>query len=265
MPVRLHHAAAEVGARLVLLGDAPIAPGAEGRVQLVLEQPIAAAVGDRFVLRDTSAQRTIGGGRFLDLRAPARKRRTPERLAQLEAHAIAEPEQALAALLDRPPLYLDLDRLRARPRAWRQPRSKRSPSASASCACRRSDTVFALVGGDLAAAQAQPARRRSRRSTPPIRICPGSALERLRLQLEPRLPAPAFAAVLQALAREREIALDGAWVRLPGHEVRLTPQDEQLWGADRPAAVAAPNASVRRACATSPASSARRRPRSAGC
>ena len=27
MPVRLHHAAAEVGARIVLLGDAPIAPG----------------------------------------------------------------------------------------------------------------------------------------------------------------------------------------------------------------------------------------------
>ena len=50
-------------------------------MQLVLEQPIAAAAGDRFVLRDTSAQRTIGGGRFLDLRAPARKRRTPERLA----------------------------------------------------------------------------------------------------------------------------------------------------------------------------------------
>ena len=53
------------------------------RVQLVLERPIAAAAGDRFVLRDTTAQRTIGGGKFLDLRAPPRKRRTPERLAQL--------------------------------------------------------------------------------------------------------------------------------------------------------------------------------------
>src|SRR5438105_3523837 len=42
MPVRLHHAAAEVGARVVLLGDAPIPPGGEARVQLVLEKPIAA-------------------------------------------------------------------------------------------------------------------------------------------------------------------------------------------------------------------------------
>jgi selenocysteine-specific translation elongation factor len=35
----------------------------------LLERPIAAAAGDR-VLRDTSAQRTNGGGRFIDLNAP---------------------------------------------------------------------------------------------------------------------------------------------------------------------------------------------------
>ena len=61
-PVRLHHAATEVGARIVLLRDEPIRPGGAAKVQLVLDRPIAAAVGDRFVLRDTSAQRTIGGG-----------------------------------------------------------------------------------------------------------------------------------------------------------------------------------------------------------
>ena len=87
----------ETGARIVLLGDGPIAPGGEGLIQLVLDRPIAAASGDRFVLRDTTAQRTIGGGKFSDLRAPPRKRRTPERLAQLAAHTLAEPDAALAA------------------------------------------------------------------------------------------------------------------------------------------------------------------------
>src|SRR3569623_2739898 len=103
MPARLHHASAEGGARIVLLGDAPSAPGGEAPVQIVLDAPIAAAAGDRFVLRDTTAQRTIGGGKFLDLRAPPRKRRTPERLAHLAAHALADPQAALAALLARPP------------------------------------------------------------------------------------------------------------------------------------------------------------------
>ncbi len=34
---------------------------------------------------------------------------------------------------------------------------------------------------------------------------------------------------LQSLSRTNEVALDGAWVRLPGHEVRLTGAEETLW------------------------------------
>ena len=35
--------------------------------------------------------------------------------------------------------------------------------------------------------------------------------------------------MLHGLSQMHEVALDGAWVRLPGHEVRLTPADERLW------------------------------------
>src|SRR5690606_23806279 len=44
-----------------------------------------------------------------------------------------------------------------------------------------------------------------------------------------RLPAPTFAAALAALARAGLVALDGAWIKLAGHEVRMTPEDEALW------------------------------------
>ena len=107
-PVRLHHAAAEVGARIVLLDDKPIAPGAEADVQLVLDQPIAAGVHDRFVVRDVSAQRTIGGGKFIDLRAPARKRRTPERHAQRAALALDDPRRRYRRCLRWRRLFVDL-------------------------------------------------------------------------------------------------------------------------------------------------------------
>ena len=120
LPVHLHHGAAEVAARVVLLGD-PIAPGAEGLVQLVLDRPIAAAAGDRFVIRDTSAQRTIGGGAFLDLRAPARRRRSPERLAQLAAARHPRPRgraRRAARPAAAPPRPRRL-RPRPRPRAGR--------------------------------------------------------------------------------------------------------------------------------------------------
>jgi len=232
MPVRLHHAAAEVGARIVLLGDAPIAPGTQALIQLVLEKPLAAAVGDRFVLRDTTAQRTIGGGTFLDLRAPARKRRTPERLAQLEAHAMPDPVAALNALLERPPGYADFTAF-CRDRALSD---EEREAVVAKTNVFRLTTPKAELGlspanwlrlkrGMLAVLQTFHAEN------PDLS---GIGMERLRLQLEPRLPAPAFAAMLQGLARTKEISLDGAWVRLASHEVRLTPQDEATWRAIEP-------------------------------
>jgi selenocysteine-specific elongation factor len=226
-PVRLHHAAAEIGARVVLLEEGPILPGGQGYVQLVLERPIAAAAGDRFVLRDTSAQRTIAGGKLLDLRAPARKRRTPERIAQLGAHAIHDSERALAALLQCPPAFADLT-IFARDRALGGEEVEQLAGRLGLVRIAVSRAVIAL----------SPERWRELKTSMLDRLAafhrdnpdlPGIALERLRLQLEPRLPAQAFAAALQSMARLREIALDGAWVRLPDHQVRLTPAEERLW------------------------------------
>jgi selenocysteine-specific elongation factor len=228
MPVRLHHAASDVAARVVLLGDA-IAPGREGVVQLVLDHPIAAAAHDRFVLRDTTAQRTIAGARFLDLRAPARKRRTPERIAQLEACAIEDPQAALVALLDRPPGHVDLA-------AFARDRALGIVQIDAAAA----QGVVRIEGSTIGLSPAAWLRlRRTLHATleafhkdNPDRA--GIGLERLRLQLEPRLPVPAFTAMLQSLARTHEVSLDGAFARLPGHAVGLAPRDETLWAQVEP-------------------------------
>ncbi|MDB5655331.1 MAG: selB [Tardiphaga sp.] len=227
MPVRLFHAAAEVGARLILLEDDPIAPGHTGKVQLVLEHAIAAAAGDRFVLRDTTSQRTIGGGTLLDLRAPARKRRTPERLAQLRANALRDPAAAVAALLETAPHYLDLPAF-ARDRALSAAQLRGIITALSIVTLETPRGSFAMSAPiHLALTQALLAKLQAFHADNPD--LPGIGLERLRLQLEPRLPAPALLALLYGLVARRAIALDGAWVRLSGHEVRLTDEDETLW------------------------------------
>jgi selenocysteine-specific elongation factor len=227
LPARLHHAASEVGARIVLLGDEPITPGGEAPVQLVLERPIAAAAGDRFVLRDTTSQRTIGGGALLDLRAPARKRRGPERLAQLAAHALADPAAALKALLERPPLFVDLT-------AFARDRALAAADVAAVVKSLDAMTVQTPSGILALAATTWQRLKRSLLATltkfhadhPDLQ---GIGVEPLRLQLRPLLPAPGFIAVLQGLVRTGDIALDGAWVRLKSHSVRLTAEDERLW------------------------------------
>lgn len=227
MPVRLHHAAVDVAARLVPLSADSIAPGAGGLAQLVLERPIAAAAGDAFVLRDTTAQRTIGGGRFVDLRAPARKRRTPERLAQLAALEPDDPAEALSVLLDRAPFYADLSTF-ARDRAL--------SAVQSDALAARLGLVKATGATGIVALSPQTwtrfrqsvlaALKTFHQANPEL---PGMPMEKLRVQVEPRLPGPALLAFLQECAKTSEVALDGAAVRLAGHAVQLAPNDDKAW------------------------------------
>jgi selenocysteine-specific elongation factor len=226
-PVRLHHAAAEVGARIVLIDDAPLTPGGEGLVQLVLDRPIAAASGDAFVLRDTTAQRTIGGGRFIDLRAPARKRRAPARRAQLAALALPDPRAALAALLAAPFASVDLAGF-ARDRAMAPETVEAIADALGLVRLQARGATHAFAGAEWARLKraALATLDAWHQDNPDLA---GMGLERLRVAVAVNVPAPLFAAALQRLARDGDVALNGAWARLAGHEARLTPRDESDW------------------------------------
>ncbi len=227
MPVRLYHAASEIDARVALLEDDPICPGEAGRVQLVLNKPTAAAVGDRYVLRDTSGLRTIGGGSFLDLRPPARKRRTPKRLAQLDALAFTDPQQSLAALVERKPFHVDLAAF-ARDHALTMDEIDKVADRLAAVRVTGPGSVFALsnetwlrLKRDLLATLGEFHAANPER--------PGIDAERLRQKLEPKLPTRLLSCVLQALVQTRDIVFEGGSIRLNGHQVRLTAQDGQLW------------------------------------
>lgn len=226
-PARLHHAAREVGARIVLLDDQALGPGGSADVQLVLDRPIAAAVSDRFVIRDVSARRTIGGGFFLDLRPPARGRRSPERQAQRRALAIADPWAGFAALLETPPFAWDVNAF-ARDHAL--------PAAPLIDAAKVSDATLLDTGASLIAIASERwdafvaglmARLTGFHAENPD--LQGIGREKLRLSLPQRLPAQAFIVALQELTGEKKIALDGAFVRLATHTVRLTGRDERNW------------------------------------
>ncbi|MFK3667023.1 selenocysteine-specific translation elongation factor [Ochrobactrum teleogrylli] len=225
-PVRLHHASAEVGARIVLLQDEALAPGAHGRVQLVLDRPIAAASGDRFVIRDVSAQRTIGGGRFLDLRPPQRKRRSPERMARLDAHAIDDPVQAARALLSVDPFYLDATAF-LRDRALSAEPQYLAQALDATVLPQGQAQLLLLPERWDALRNAILERLGIFHDENPDLI--GMGVERLRLLLKPRLPASAFRAAIAALTDAQLVKLDGAWLRLSEHEVTMSDADAVLW------------------------------------
>ncbi|MEP6989992.1 MAG: selenocysteine-specific translation elongation factor [bacterium] len=74
--VRFHLGTSEVGARLVVR-DTTLAPGGTSSARVVLDQPIVARAGDRFVLRAASPVATLGGGTVIDPLAPVRARPWP--------------------------------------------------------------------------------------------------------------------------------------------------------------------------------------------
>ena len=53
--------------RLRVLGTETLAPGADGSVRLFLPRPLPLLPGDRFVLRESGRDETVGGGEVLDI------------------------------------------------------------------------------------------------------------------------------------------------------------------------------------------------------
>ena len=231
-PVRLHHAATEAGARIVLFDDRPIAPGEEANVQLVLDRPIAAAAHDRFVVRDASAQRTLGGGLFLDLRAKARGRRTPERREQRAALELPDPSAAFAALLEAPPFAFDLAEF-ARDRALSAEQRDELASRLKLIILDLGDSKIAMTGQrwSLFASIMLERIGAYHVDNPDLQ---GLGREQLRIASQPKLPKPAFDVALKKLAGLGPLVLDGAFVRLPSHEVQLAPEDKAAWEAAAP-------------------------------
>ena len=109
-PVHFHLGAVDVMARVALLEHDKLEPGASGLAQIVLDRTIGALCGDRYIIRDQSANRTVGGGKVLDPFPPERKRRTPERLTMLAAYEQPSVHAVLQGLLDATPAGVDLAR-----------------------------------------------------------------------------------------------------------------------------------------------------------
>jgi selenocysteine-specific elongation factor len=231
LAVRLHHGAAEVGARVIPLEGQQLRPGHAADVQLVLDRPIAAAVLDRFVLRDVSARRTMGGGQFIDLRAPERHRRTPARQAERAAFSIDDPRQSLAALLDASSSASDLD-VFARDRAL-------SAAAMQEIVAALSPLVFAdeervAIGATQWQRFVAAVIERLEGFHAAYPDSQGMAREKLRKAVKPELPPSAFALALKHVDLATHVARDGAFVRLASHVMQLTASRETQWTAAAP-------------------------------
>jgi selenocysteine-specific elongation factor len=260
LPVHFHCGASDIGARLNPLSDQ--APGAAGLVQILLAAPLPLRYGDRFVLRDQSAQHTIGGGIVIDPRAPTRRRRSPERLARLEALAKADPDEALLSLLSLPPGFEAINAFAAdRGLTLSEEAALQSRLGLVRLAAGSGD--FVTTGARWTTWREETMQRLNAFHADHPEL-PGMPGERLRTSFETIVSKPLFVAMREKLVEEGQIAVQGHWVHVPGHVAQLSAEDRRLEALVRPllaedrfrpprvrdmsAALAFHETNVRRAC-----------------
>lgn len=227
-PVHLHLGAEDVGARVVLLEGDAIAPGRGARAQLHLDRPIGALRGDRFILRDQSALRTLGGGTVIDAFPPQTRRRREQHLAALEALERPSAAEALTALLDlAPPTGVDARRFAT---LWNLPeaewRAVRAAVPHRAVADGERELLFAPAQLDryAAAVSSQLAAHHQRKPD-----SPGMTQEQLQRAVRDKPAGALFALLLRELVRLGTLKRSGPHVSLAGHSAALQGAEKQLW------------------------------------
>ncbi len=221
-PVHVHAGAAHVMGRVALLEGDALEPGESGLAQLVLDEKIGLLAGDRVILRDPSATRTVAGATVVDPFGPPRNRRTPRRLAEL--HALdSRDDAALGNLLALESGFVETARFglarNLRPAEVDRMLSERGGTKLG---------TFGFLAGALAAARTDlvEALKAFHESSPDA---PGLQPERLRLAMARRWPVPVFKALLDQEVGAKTVVVDGPFLRLPGHSLKLGAKDEILW------------------------------------
>jgi selenocysteine-specific elongation factor len=167
----------------------------------------------------------VGGGRVLDPFAPARYRRTPQRLAVLDAGAAATPAARLAALLTVSGQGVDLARW-ARAEGLRRDAMPALP-VEALCALVDGAPAWALAGPWAQAARDTAlAALREYHTRSSEELGPDAA--RLRRLAVPKLPEPLWRALLAGLIAAGQVVQRGAFVHLPEHGIRLSATEERI-------------------------------------
>jgi selenocysteine-specific elongation factor len=224
-PVHVHLGTQDVTGRVALLEGTSLAPGGRMFAQILLNAAVQAVKGDPLILRDQSAQRTLGGGRVLDPFAPSRHRRSPERLAQLQTLASSNTlEELLPALLANSDTGLDprqLERQFNRPRAtWVLPDDVRLIET------RQGPLLFSAPRWEALKAPLLEQLARFHLLEPDQM---GPDRDRLRRFTASSLERPTFIRLLDELLASGAIAASGPWLHIPDHQVRLSEEDEALW------------------------------------
>ncbi|WP_321968916.1 selenocysteine-specific translation elongation factor [Paraburkholderia tropica] len=225
-PLHVHLGTTHRVANVALLDGDALGAGETARVQLVFDAPLHALPGDRFIVRNAQASRTVGGGRVLDPFGPSRRRRTPERRAWLDALRVWLDEGRIDALIAEAPRGLAFATL------------TQLIGQAADTLALPADAVTIAAQGRTEEAVVLARDHWTRLAARIVEVLgdfharspdeQGPDASRLRRMAAPLVSDTVWRAAVDALVDEGRIARSGPWLHLPSHAVTLDAQEEAL-------------------------------------
>ena len=224
--VHFHQGTAEAIAEVILLdGDAEMAPGESGFVQLRLDARILVLPGDRFILRQFSPVVTIGGGVVLDARPSRHRRNDPGVKLFLETLERGARDEILGALAEASSRVLTLRSIESRT-GWmeteiREAATKLAASGRARILAEQPLTIVSMRLAEECAAAVRKVIEDFHKANP---LLPGIPKQELR----GRAGNPGgemFQAVLDDLVKARAVIVSGDVVQRAGREIVLSAEE----------------------------------------
>jgi selenocysteine-specific elongation factor len=222
-PLHVHLGTLHRVAHLVPLESDRLTPGIAARVQLVFDAPVCTAPGDRFIVRDAQATHTVGGGVVLDPHAPQRRRRSPERMRQLDALERMIDGEGIAPLLQHARFGLPLSALTNL--TGFAPERVPLPADALVIGSGPERQVFLPSQWSDIRARVLSSLREYHAAAPDE---PGPDFGRLRRIALSALPQTLWRELIDGLVAEQVVARTGPWLHLPEHTARLSERDEAL-------------------------------------
>jgi selenocysteine-specific elongation factor len=222
--LRLHLGTAEVLGKVIWIdGRTEVEARHSAFGQLVLRDPVTLQRGDRFIVRDETAQRTVGGGTIVHPLAQRHRRSGGEMSTRLtalhQANAPADVVRALLALETSPASEIEwlaqVSGFTAREilaAVVAADGLRPLPSADAPTACMTQAKWTELETAVVSALNA------FHRDEP---LAPGIEMEPLRARTARDLSPKIFRALIDALAAGGALAREQSLLRLPSHRVAL--------------------------------------------
>lgn len=225
--VHLHVGTEDIVARVALLDCRKAEAGESALVEILLERETLALHGDRFVLRDAGAQRTVAGGRVLDIFPPSRHKRDPKRLALLDHLRTDDPAAALGSLAGQVAIGVDLTKFSL---SWNLPVAEAGELARRRGlhVVRDADSPVAITRQAWAELQTRLVDTLAQEHDR-VPDMPGVEPGRLHRMTSIQLPRAAFDSLSAELLANGRIVQTRAWLHLPEHRATLSDEDQGLY------------------------------------